>query len=75
MFITICTFRARAGAEDAIIALHADWGRSLRLQSPGYLSGELLPDLQAPHVFLAIARHESEAPPACAAYHSTWCDV
>jgi hypothetical protein len=39
MFITICTYRARAGEEDAIIALHADWGRSLRPRTGGYLPG------------------------------------
>ncbi len=39
MFITICTYRARVEEEDAIIALHEDWGRSLRPQSPGYLPG------------------------------------
>jgi heme-degrading monooxygenase HmoA len=75
MFITICTFRARAGAEDAIIAMHEDRGRSLRPRSPGYRPGELLHHRQDPQVFLPIARYGSEAEPACAAYHSAWCDV
>jgi hypothetical protein len=57
------------------IALHEDWGRSLRPQSPGYLLGELLHDIQDLQVFLAIARYESEAEPACAAYRSAWCDM
>jgi quinol monooxygenase YgiN len=61
MFVTICTYRARAGDEDAIIALHEDWQRRLRPKATGYLSGELLHDAQDPQVFLAIARYESQA--------------
>ena len=61
MFVTVYTYRARAGEEDAIIALHEDWQRNLRPKAEGYLSGELLHDIQNLRVFVAIARYESEA--------------
>jgi len=61
MFITVCIYRARAGEEDAIIALHEDWQRSQRSKTRGYLSGELLHNIQDPRMFIAIARYESEA--------------
>lgn len=61
MFVTVCRYRARAGEEDAIVALHEDWGRSLLPRAAGYLSGELLHDVQDPQVFLVITRYESEA--------------
>jgi len=60
-YVTICTYRARAGEEDAIVALHEDWQRTLRARARGYLSGELLHDTGSPLVIVAIARFESEA--------------
>jgi quinol monooxygenase YgiN len=60
MFIVICAFRARAGEEDAIVALHEDWQRTLRSQATGYLSGELLNSAQDPRAFIAIACYEDE---------------
>ena len=42
MFVTVSMYRAKAGEEDAIIALHEDWQRTLQSKARGYLSGELL---------------------------------
>jgi len=59
MYVIVCTYRARAGQEDAIIALHESWERDQRLHIHGYLSGELLCVTQDPRVFLDIARYDS----------------
>jgi heme-degrading monooxygenase HmoA len=69
MFVTICTYRVRAGEEDALIALHEDWQRTLRPHVRGYLSGELLHNIEDPQAFVAIARYESEAAARAAAEH------
>jgi quinol monooxygenase YgiN len=61
MYITVWTYRARRGEEDAVVALHEDWEQRLRPRARGYLSGELLRDLDDPQGFIAIARYESEA--------------
>ncbi len=60
MFVTIHTYRAKVGEEDAIIALHEDQARNRALSAKGYLSGELFRDLYDPQVFIYIARFESE---------------
>ena len=59
-FIVVCTYRARAGEEDAVVALHEDWQHTLRSRARGYLSGELLHSVQDPRAFIAIARYENE---------------
>jgi heme-degrading monooxygenase HmoA len=61
MFVAVCTYRARAGEEDAVIALHEDWQRNRRAKAKGYLSGELLNDVRDPQAFITIARFESRA--------------
>ena len=61
MFVVVCTYQARKGEEDAIVALHEDWQSTLRSRARGYLSGELLHSLQDPRAFVAIARYEDEA--------------
>ncbi|MBU1879533.1 MAG: antibiotic biosynthesis monooxygenase [Chloroflexi bacterium] len=61
MFITVYTYRARAGEEDAIIALHEDWARRYTHRSAGYVSGELLTDIRDPQTFVDITRYENEA--------------
>lgn len=63
MFVTISMYRAKAGEEDAVIALHEDWQRHQQAKAQGYLSGELLRNVQAPREFAAIMRFEN---PACA---------
>ena len=60
MFVTMMTYRARAGEEDAIVALHEDWQRRRCACLHGYVSGELLNDLRDPQGFVDIARYENE---------------
>jgi hypothetical protein len=59
MHVIVCTYRARAGQEDAIVALHESWERDQRMRIQGYLSGELLCVTQDSRVFLDIARYDS----------------
>jgi quinol monooxygenase YgiN len=61
MFVVVCTYRARVGEEDAVVALHEDWQRTLRSRAAGYLSGELLHSVQDSHAFIAVLRYEDEA--------------
>ena len=61
MFVTVSMYRARAGEEDAVIALHEDWQRNQQAKAQGYLSGELLRNTQAPREFVAIMRFENRA--------------
>ncbi len=61
MFVTVSIYRAKAGEEDAVIALHEDWQRNQQAKAQGYLSGELLRNIQAPREFVAIMRFESRA--------------
>jgi quinol monooxygenase YgiN len=67
MFIVVCTYRARKGEEDAIVALHEDWEHTLRPRAVGYLSGELLRSVQDPRAFIAITRYVDEASARAAA--------
>ncbi len=59
MFVTVSIYRAKAGEEDAVIALHEDWQRNQQARAQGYLSGELLRNTQAPREFVAIMRFEN----------------
>ncbi len=59
-FVIVSTYRAKAGEEDAIIALHEDWQRKQGLKSKVYLSWELLRNIDAPSEFIVIAHFESE---------------
>jgi heme-degrading monooxygenase HmoA len=60
MFVTVSTYRAKVGEEDAIIALHEDWQRNQQRRVKGYLSGELLKNVNDSREFLAIMRFESQ---------------
>jgi heme-degrading monooxygenase HmoA len=60
MFVTISTYLARAGEEDAIIALHEDWQRNQQPRVEGFLSAELLRNSENSREFLSIMRFESE---------------
>jgi antibiotic biosynthesis monooxygenase (ABM) superfamily enzyme len=60
IFVIVYTYRAKAGEEDAIIALHEDWQRSQRRKASAYLSWELLRKIEAPREFIAIARFANE---------------
>jgi quinol monooxygenase YgiN len=75
MFIVVCTYRARVGEEDAVVALHEDWQCTLRTRIAGYLSGELLHSVREPSAFIAIARYEDETSARAAAAdpeHIAW---
>src|SRR5947207_14404390 len=61
MFVTVSIYRAKAGEEDAVIALHEDWQRNQQAKAQGYLSGELLRNIQTPRKFVAIMRLENRA--------------
>ena len=61
MYVTVHVYRARAGEEDAIVALHEDWQRHLRGDADGCLRDELLRDARDPRRFMAIAHYESQA--------------
>ena len=61
MFVTVSIYKAKAGEEDAVIALHEDWQRNHQAKAQGYLSGELLRNIQAPREFVAIRRFENQA--------------
>ena len=60
MFVTVSIYRAKAGEEDAIVALHEDWQRNMQPRVKGYLSGELLREAEDPREFIAIMRFESQ---------------
>ena len=58
--VIVCTLRAKAGEEDAIIALHEDWQRKQSSKAKIYLSWELLRNTEAPREFITITYFESE---------------
>ena len=60
MFVTVSTYKAKAGEEDAIIALHEAWQRHQQPDARDYLSGELLRNVKASREFIAIMRFESQ---------------
>ena len=59
MFVTISIYRAKVGEEDAVIALHEAWQRNQQTRAQGYLSGELLRNIQSPREFVTIRRFEN----------------
>ena len=61
MFITVFTFEARPGNEEAVINLFKEWQRDLMPVSRGVLASEVLRDAKNPRHFVSIARFESEA--------------
>ena len=61
MFVTVSIYWAKAGEEDAVIALHEDWQSNQQAKTQGYLSGELLRNTQVPREFAAIMRFETRA--------------
>jgi heme-degrading monooxygenase HmoA len=60
MFVIVSTYRAKAGEEDAIIALYEYWQQNQQPAAIGYLSGELLRNVQDSSEFIAIMRFESQ---------------
>ena len=59
MFVTVSAYRARTGEEDAIVAIFENWQRDQTLRARGYLSGELLRNVEDPRQFIAIMRFEN----------------
>ena len=59
MVVTISSYVAKDGEEDAIIALHDGWERTQRPQAQGYISGELFRNCKNTHAFIAILRFEN----------------
>lgn len=60
MFVIVSTYRARAGEEDAIIALHEEWQRSQNINAALYHSWKLLRKIDAPREFISIAQFADE---------------
>jgi len=60
MFVTLSTYQARQGEEDAVIALHEAWQRHQQPNARGYLSGELLRNVMTSREFVAIMRFENQ---------------
>jgi hypothetical protein len=60
MFVTVTTYRAKLGEEDAIIALHEDWQRNQSYKTKVHLSWELLRNIKVPGEFIAIAHFQSK---------------
>jgi antibiotic biosynthesis monooxygenase (ABM) superfamily enzyme len=61
MFVTVLTYRAKPGEEDAIIGLHEDWQRRQQSRTKGFLSGELLKNAKDARTFVTIMRFENQA--------------
>ena len=59
MFVTVYSYRAKAGDEQAVIALYDEWERDLLPGMKGFVSGELLRDLRDSRSFISVARFES----------------
>jgi len=60
MFVIVSTYLARTGEEDAIVALHEGWQRTLQPKATGYISGELLRNVSNAREFVAIMRFERQ---------------
>jgi heme-degrading monooxygenase HmoA len=60
MFVTLSTYQVRQGEEDAVIALHEGWQRHQQPNVRGYLSGELLRNVETSHEFIVIMRFENQ---------------
>ena len=58
MFVSVFTYRAKIGEEDAIIALHEDWERNQCSKS--CFSWQLLTNILAPRDFIDIVQFENE---------------
>lgn len=61
MFVTVFTYRARAGEESSVVALFDEWQRDRLPKVSGFQSGEVLRSIKDPQQFISIARFDSEA--------------
>jgi hypothetical protein len=61
MFVTLRILQAKAGEEDAIIALHEDWQRNQKTSvEVAFFCWELLRNIKAPREFITIVQFENE---------------
>ena len=60
MFVVVSTYRAKASAEDAVIALHEDWQHNQGIKARNNFSWELLRNIDAPREFISIAHFASK---------------
>src|SRR5258708_29253582 len=63
MYVIVSIYRAKAGEEDAIIALHEDWQSKQGTKAKVYLSWELLRNTEAHREFITISYFEREELP------------
>ena len=61
VFVIVLTYRAKSGEEDAIIALHEDWQQRQQPRISGFLSGDLLRDVEDTCTFVTIMRFKDQA--------------
>jgi quinol monooxygenase YgiN len=61
MYVTVFTFRASPGKEEAVVDLFEAWERDRMPAAKGFVASELLRDAGDPSSFISIARFESEA--------------
>jgi hypothetical protein len=59
VYVSVFTYRARAGEEDAVVALHEDWQRNRRPTAIGFVRGEMLRADDDPRVFIDVVHFES----------------
>lgn len=60
MFVTVYTFHAKPGAEDAVVALFDQWQHDRMPSAKGFVGAELLRDARDPGNFISLASFESE---------------
>jgi hypothetical protein len=60
MFVTVFTYRARAGEEESLKRLHEEWQQDRWARTKGFLSAELLRSSKDPQAFIYIARFDRE---------------
>jgi antibiotic biosynthesis monooxygenase (ABM) superfamily enzyme len=75
VFVMVISYRARAGEQDAIVALHENWRLMVGTDLPGCLGGELVCSKNDPLAFATIARFTDEAAAHALAFnpaHRSW---
>lgn len=60
MFMIMSTYRAKAGEEDAIIAMHENWQPDQSMQAKVYLSWALFRKIDTPRDFIDITHFKDE---------------
>jgi hypothetical protein len=60
VFVSVTTYQARTGEEDAIIALHEDWGRRRGSSVAHHFSCELLRSIADPRNFITLVHYASK---------------